>query len=119
MVPMRAALNVFDLAGGITPLREKSEKQIRYLDFLLEENLLDEIEVITPKDLQERGCQFSLRVIAEGKEGQDVFNELEESGVSCDWRYPDVIRIAPVPLYNSFTDIFRFVEILKTILRPE
>ncbi len=119
MVPIRAALNVFDLAGGITPLREKSEKQIRYLDFLLEENLSDEIEVITPKDLQERGCQFSLRVIADGKEGQDVFHELEESGVSCDWRYPDVIRIAPVPLYNSFTDIFRFVEILKRILRPE
>ena len=119
MVPIRAALNVFDLAGGMTPLREKSEKQIRYLDFLLEENLSEEIEVITPKDLQERGCQFSLRVIAEGKEGQDVFRELEESGVSCDWRYPDVIRIAPVPLYNSFTDIFRFVEILKIILRSE
>ena len=119
MVPIRAALNVFDLAGGMTPLREKSEKQIQYLDFLLEENLSAEIEVITPKDLQERGCQFSLRVIAQGKEGQAVFHELEESGVSCDWRYPDVIRIAPVPLYNSFTDIFRFVEILKRILRPE
>ncbi len=119
MVPIRAALNVFDLAGGIEPLREKSEKQIRYLDFLLEENLSKEIEVITPKALDERGCQFSLRIIAEGKEGREVFHELEESGVSCDWRYPDVIRVAPVPLYNSFTDIFRFVEILKRILRSE
>ena len=119
MVPIRASLNIFDLAGGILPLREKSEKQINYLDFLLAENLAEEIEVITPKALHERGCQFSLRIIAKGKDGREVFHELEESGVSCDWRYPNVIRVAPVPLYNSFTDIFRFVEILKRIFRSE
>jgi kynureninase len=98
------------------PLREKSEKQIAYLDHLLDEVLVGRVESITPRSLTERGCQFSLRVIADGHNGLDVFNALESAGVACDWRHPDVIRIAPVPLYNSFADIHRFVQVLDGIL---
>ncbi len=99
------------------PLREKTEKQIAYLDFLLAQELPAEIQNITPQDLAQRGCQFSLRVMPGHRPGREVFEALEAAGVACDWRYPDVIRIAPVPLYNTFLDIYRFVQILKEMLQ--
>jgi len=116
MAPIRASLEMFARAGGMGPLRQKSERQITYLDHLLNEVLAGRVESITPRTLGERGCQFSLRVIADGHTGRGVFDALESAGVSCDWRHPDVIRIAPVPLYNSFTDIHRFVHVLDGIL---
>lgn len=116
MAPIRASLEVFEKAGGMGPLRDKSERQIAYLDHLLDEVLDGRVESITPRSLAERGCQYSLRVIAEGHTGRGVFDALESAGVACDWRHPDVIRIAPVPLYNSFSDIHRFVQILDGIL---
>ncbi len=116
MAPIRASLEVFERAGGMGPLREKSEKQIAYLDHLLDEVLAGRVESITPRPLTERGCQFSLRVTADGYAGRGVFDALEATGVACDWRHPDVIRIAPVPLYNSFADIHRFVQVLDGIL---
>ena len=115
-VPLRASLDIVDKAGGIQAMRKKSELQIQYMDFLLEEFLGDKIQNLTPKPLVERGCQFALRVSDPSINGQDVFEELRAQGVSLDWRYPDVIRVAPVPLYNSFTDIYRFVQILKGIM---
>lgn len=111
-----ASLEVFDEAGGMEPLRAKAERQIRYLDRLLEEAIGDRIEQVNPRELGRRGCQFALRVTDAGRAGRAVFEDLEAAGVACDWRYPDVIRVAPVPLYNSFVDIHRFVEILDGLV---
>ncbi len=116
MAPLRASLDVFDRAGGMAPLRAKSEQQIQYLDFLLAEVIGDRVETITPTTLAERGCQHSLRVREPGPDGRAVHQALQQSGVACDWRSPDVIRVAPVPLYNTFADIGRFVDILDRAL---
>ena len=116
MAALRASLDVFDRAGGTEPLRAKSRHQIEYLDLLLAEMIGDRVESITPALLAERGCQHSLRIQMPGVDGRAVYRGLEDAGVACDWRYPDVIRVAPVPLYNSFTDIHRFVTILDSVL---
>jgi kynureninase len=119
MVAMRASLDVIEEAGGIQALRKKSEQQIDYLDFLVAEVLTDRIVNLTPKAMDERGCQSSLRVVADGVDGRAIYAGLKSAGVACDWRYPDVIRAAPVPLYNTFTDIYRFVHILDDLLATE
>ena len=98
------------------PLRAKSQHQIEYLDWLLAEVIGERVETITPSALADRGCQHSLRIRMAGVDGRAVHQGLEEADVACDWRYPDVIRVAPVPLYNSFTDIHRFVSILARVL---
>ena len=67
--------------------------------------------------MSDRGCQFALRITSADHPGKAVQAALEDAGVACDWRYPDVIRVAPVPLYNTFGDIWRFTEILDGILR--
>jgi kynureninase len=115
MASLRASLDIFERAGGMGPLRQKTEQQIRFFDRRLEESLGDRVQNITPKPLPERGCQFALRVTND--DGRRVFEELEKARVLCDWRYPDVIRVAAVPLYNSFGDIDRFVDILDGIVR--
>ncbi len=66
--------------------------------------------------MEQRGCQVSLKVVAPGVDGQGVFDRLQEADVECDWRYPNVIRVAAVPLYNSFEDVHRFVSILTEVL---
>lgn len=121
MAALRASLDVIDEAGGVGALRQKTEKQVRYLDHLLALRLAGRIENITPTAMEERGCQFALRVVARKADdapidGRAIYEALEEAGVACDWRYPDVIRAAPVPLYNSFVDIHRFVDILDRLL---
>ena len=116
MAALRASLDAFDRAGGMEPLRAKSERQIEYFDLLMAEVLGDRVESITPAALAERGCQHSLRILMPGVDGRAVHQALEDAGVACDWRYPDVIRVAPVPLYNSFTDIHRFVDVLARVL---
>jgi kynureninase len=69
-------------------------------------------EIITPVDPNERGCQLSLLFKSKGKE---VFEKLQKNGVIADWREPNVIRIAPVPMYNSFEDVYTFYEIMKSV----
>jgi len=91
-------------------LVRKSKQLTDYLLFLLDSIETDRIEIITPK---ERGCQISIRVKNGNKE---LFDKITEKGVIADWREPDVIRVAPVPLYNSFSDVFNFYNILKTVL---
>ena len=73
--------------------------------------LENEVEIITPKNPEERGCQLSLQLIR--KEGKKVFEAITKRGVIADWREPNVIRIAPAPLYNSYQDVYHFVMILK------
>ncbi|NNF53218.1 MAG: kynureninase [Acidimicrobiales bacterium] len=116
MAALRGSLELIDEAGGITVLRHKSERQIRYLDYLLNEELDTKILNLTPTELADRGAQFALSITMPGVDGRAVYEALETAGVRCDWRYPNVIRVAPVPLYNTFVDIHRFVAILKDLL---
>ena len=94
-------------------LFEKSRKLTGYLEFLLNEIRDERISVITPADENQRGCQLSIRVKDADK---NLYKAITERGVIADWREPDVIRVAPVPLYNSFTDVWKFVGILKNCL---
>ncbi|MGE3467672.1 MAG: kynureninase, partial [Pyrinomonadaceae bacterium] len=112
MAALRASLEVFDEAG-MPALVEKSRKLTGYLEFLIN-NLGDpRISIITPIDPTQRGCQLSIRVVGGDR---SLHEKIVARGVSADWREPDVIRVAPVPLYNSFSDVFRFAEILKECL---
>lgn len=112
LAALRASLDVFE-AAGMKNLFEKSRKLTGYLEFLLSEIHDERISIITPQNPEERGCQLSIRVKNSDK---SLFKAISEKGVVADWREPDVIRVAPVPLYNSFTDAFRFAEILKNCL---
>jgi kynureninase len=112
LASLRASLEIFHEAG-MKNLVAKSKKLTDYLEFLLNEIENDGIEIITPNASNQRGCQLSIRVKNADK---NLFNEISNRGVFADWREPDVIRVAPVPLYNSFLDCWRFVEILKDCL---
>jgi kynureninase len=115
MTPLIAALALFDEAG-MTALRSKSVRLTDYLDYLLRAELGDVVEILTPSESRRRGCQLSLRLGAGPERGRAVFERISAAGVVADWREPDVIRVAPVPLYNSFGDVRSFVEILKETL---
>ncbi len=109
LAAIRASLSIFDEVG-MDKLVAKSKQLTDYLLFLLNSIKADRIEIITPK---ERGCQISIRVKNGNKQ---LFDKITEKGVIADWREPDVIRIAPVPLYNNFNDVFQFYTILKAEL---
>jgi kynureninase len=115
LAAIRASLDVFMEAGGMEPLRDKSLRLTGYLEWLLRRELADSVEILTPADPRQRGCQLSLRVKSKAS-GKTVFQKLEAAGVTCDWREPDVIRVAPVPLYNRYEEVHRFVEILQGAL---
>lgn len=109
MAALNASLEIFDKAG-MDNLRAKSVMLTGYAEFLLNNIGNSSIQIITPSLPQDRGCQLSLRV---GKENKHVHDTLTQKNVICDWREPDVIRIAPVPLYNTFKDVWKFAEIIK------
>ncbi|NNE27600.1 MAG: kynureninase [Saprospiraceae bacterium] len=112
LAAMRASMELFDEAG-MSALREKSVKLTSYLLKLLE--ILDhpKIKVITPSRSEERGCQISLQIKDADK---SMFDDITNRGVIADWREPDVIRIATVPLYNSYKDVYDFYSLLKEAL---
>ncbi len=112
MAAIRASLDVFERAG-FENIRHKSEKITGYLEFLLEDLEGDQITILTPKNPKERGCQLSIQVKNADK---SLFDAITEKGVIADWREPDVIRIAPAPLYNSYQDVFKFVQLLKELI---
>jgi kynureninase len=111
-----ASLEIFDQAG-IKPLRKKSIALTGFLEFLLDavESRERFFHVITPREPSSRGCQLS--ILTSGPHGKRVFDRLTHKGVIADWREPNVIRVAPVPLYNSFEDVFRFSTIFTEALR--
>jgi kynureninase len=111
-----ASLQVFDDAGGMGPLREKSLKLTGYFESMLNEMLGDQVTIITPKTPNQRGCQLSIEIATSGVAGKAIHEKLEAAGTDTDWREPNVIRAAPVPLYNSFEDVHRFVTTLKQIV---
>lgn len=111
MVGLRAALDIFERTD-MKMLREKSLELTSYLYFLLKEIKHLSFTIITPEELERRGAQISMLF---HKNGKAIFDKLTEQGVIADWREPNVIRIAPVPLYNSFEDVYRFYELLNNI----
>ncbi|HEV7700085.1 MAG TPA: kynureninase [Pyrinomonadaceae bacterium] len=112
MAALRASLEIFDEAG-MDALRAKSVKLTGYLESLINGIGDERFSIVTPSDPEQRGCQLSIRV----KGGEKMLHDkLLERGVYADWREPDVIRVAPTPLYNSFSDVYRFSEILKECL---
>ncbi|WP_350288058.1 kynureninase [uncultured Croceitalea sp.] len=110
LAAIRASLAIFDEVG-MDALHKKSTQLTGYLEYLLETLLKNEVDIITPKNPPERGCQLSLQ-LTKG-EGKMVFEAITQRGVIADWREPNVIRIAPAPLYNSYEDVYNFVMILK------
>ena len=112
MAALRASLEVVDEAGGMSALRAKSLRLTGYLQYLLDELLPDDVASITPRDPDERGCQLSLEIVPDDIDGQAVFDQIEAAGVFCDWRYPNVIRVAPAPMFNTFSEVRRFVDLL-------
>ena len=110
MAPLLAAMKIFDEVG-MAAIRHKSKKLTGYLEYLIAENL-PAVKILTPENPAERGCQLSL--VAPG--GNNTFKIISKKGVVCDWRKPDVIRVAPHPLFNRYTEVYDFVKLLKQSL---
>ncbi len=113
----RASLEMFEEVGGVQALRKKSKVLTAFLESIILEVSQEEdypIQIITPSDPEERGCQLSLLV---RQQGRSLFEKLEAAGVIGDWREPDVIRLAPVPLYNTFEDMFNFGQMLREAIQ--
>jgi kynureninase len=118
MAAHKASLDIFEQAGSVPALREKSLKLTAYLEFLI--NLVNEqqgeelFEIITPQDAAERGAQLSIICKRDGKA---IFDYLANQGVIGDWREPNVIRLSPIPLYNSFTDVYEAAQALTGVAK--
>jgi kynureninase len=109
MAPIRASLALFD-AAGMPALRAKSERLTAYLLYLMDRIPGCRFEVATPRDPAQRGCQLSLVIHDRPRE---LVKALEAAGVVCDFREPNVVRVAPVPLYNTFHDAWTFADVLS------
>jgi kynureninase len=114
--PLIASLEMFRSAD-IGELRAKSIRLAAYTSRLLREHAGGDIQIITPDAPEDRGCQLSLRVSGGPRRGRRIFDALGDHGIVCDWREPDIIRIAPAPLFNRFIDIFELVEELASALK--
>jgi len=113
MGALLASLELFDEAT-MPKLRKKSEAMTQFLLDGIDEIAADKVHVITPRDVEQRGCQLSLRIAEEGA-AAELQKRLQAKDVISDYRRPDVIRLAPVPMYNSFTDVARFLDVLATL----
>ena len=111
MAAHRASLAIFDEVG-MDKLIAKSKLLTGYLEFLLLNGKRKDFKIITSEDVAQRGCQLS---IVMNENGKKTFDALTQNGVIADWREPDVIRVAPVPLYNTFEDVYRFAEIFHAV----
>lgn len=112
MAAIKASLDIFQEVG-MDALRKKSELLTGYFEFLINGIDSDRIKIITPKDPSQRGCQLSVQVKNADK---SLHQKLIDAHIITDWREPDVIRCAPVPLYNSFEDVYKMTTILKSLL---
>jgi len=112
MAAIRASLDLFE-AAGFKNIIKKSKSLTGFLEFLINELNDDRINIITPENPEERGCQLSIQVKSANK---NLHTQLTKNDVISDWREPDVIRVAPAPLYNSYQDVFEFVQRLKKVL---
>ncbi|WP_051881043.1 kynureninase [Mangrovimonas yunxiaonensis] len=112
LAAIRASLDIFGEVG-MNALAQKSKTLTGYFEFLLKQLGEDTIRIITPENPENRGCQLSIQV---KNANRALFDKLTQAGVIADWREPDVIRCAPVPLYNSYEDVYKMVNRLKEIL---
>jgi len=112
MAAIRASLDTFEKAG-FENLRKKAIKLTAFLEFLIDDIKDERISIITPRNPEERGCQLSIQVKNADK---TLHKKLTKAGVISDWREPDVIRVAPAPLYNNFEDVYHFATRLKKSL---
>ncbi len=112
LAPLRVSLDIFHRAG-IAPLREKSLRWTGYLEWLVQTQLGDVLESVTPREPSRRGSQLSIRVLGGRERGRQLFQYLMDRGIVGDWREPDVIRISPTPLYNRFEDCLVFAEAVR------
>jgi kynureninase len=115
MVPLKASLELF-AAAGFSALCARSRELTAWLERLLNERLGERIEILTPRDPKQRGAQLSIRLRDTRGNGRALFDAMLARGLICDWREPDVIRLAPAPLYNSYEDCWRAVELVREIL---
>ena len=113
MAALYSALEIFKTTS-IDALRAKSIKLTGYLIYLIDQLQDPQLEIITPLDPKERGCQLSIKVKSKGRE---VFKQLIQAGLICDWREPNIIRLSPTPLYNTYEEVYRSVQILKIALQ--
>jgi kynureninase len=111
MVPLQASFDLF-AAAGMPALRARSVALTAWLEELLEARLAGRIEILTPRDPEARGAQLSVRLCGARGSGRALFDRLLAGGLTCDWREPDVIRLAPAPMYNSYEDCWRAVELI-------
>jgi kynureninase len=114
--PLLASLEIFQRAG-MRALRAKSIALTGFMQKLVEEHLPKLVEIITPSPTEQRGCQLSLAITRPAAEARRVPEELTAAGLIGDWREPDVLRLAPIPLYNSYADVLAAVDILARALR--
>jgi kynureninase len=114
--PLLASLALFEEAG-LAALRTKALALGDFLIAALDEEFAGELQIVTPREAPRRGCQLSLRVRAGADAGRKLFAALGADGIVADWREPDIIRVAPVPLYNSFSDIAGLLLALRRALR--
>lgn len=112
LAPLRVSLEIFHRAG-MQRLREKSLRLTGYLEWLVQTQLPDVLEVVTPTDPAQRGAQLSIRVLGGRAQGRALFEHLIDRGIIGDWREPDVIRISPAPLYNRFADCLVFAQAVR------
>ena len=116
MAPCKASMDIFDEVG-MSRLVSKSKRLTNYMEFVFNDisSKYDncDLEIITPKEQKYRGCQLS--VLCHGQ-GRSMFDFITKEGVIADWREPNVIRLAPVPLYNSFEDIYQLGQIIEKAL---
>jgi len=109
MAPLAASLEQFD-AAGLDALCARSARLTGYLESLIDVRLAGMVEIITPRRAAARGAQLSVRATGGREAGRALFEGLAAAGVVCDWREPDIVRLAPAPLYNSFEDCWRCVD---------
>lgn len=113
LAPLRASMEIFSEVG-MDRLRAKSVSLTGYLEFLLHEIRSSKFSVITPCEERRRGAQLSVRLNSQGRQ---ICDKLTAEGVIGDWREPDIFRVAPIPLYNTYQDVFRFAQHLSHALQ--
>lgn len=113
LAPLRASMDIFTEAG-MDRLRTKSISLTGYMEFLIRQTISDNFSIITPSQQGGRGAQLSIRI---GRPGRTICDKLASQGVIGDWREPDTFRVAAVPLYNSYLDVYRFVQHFKQVLQ--